>query len=72
MSIIGWIGVIALIGFATFIWLQVKAAGKAEEVVRNDTRDLEAAVRIAEATNAAPSDKQSILDRLRGDSKRKL
>lgn len=67
-----WATWIIGIGFVTFIWLQVKAAGKAAERIKRDEQDLESAVRIAEANALAPTDKRSVLERLDVRNDRKL
>lgn len=69
MSILWAITWIAGIGFVTFIWLQIKAAGKAAEVVERQHNDLESAVRIAEATADTPTGKRGVLDRLHDGSR---
>lgn len=64
MSVVGWIFGILLIGFLTFVWLQVKAAGKAAERVKQDEQDLEAAARIGQVVVDAPTDKRGVIGRL--------
>ena len=64
-------GILALVVIAGIFLTQWGAGKVAGEKLKESTRDLEAAKRIADASVSGPNDKQSLLDRL-SDQTRKL
>lgn len=64
-------GILALVVIGGVFLAQWGAGKVAAEKLKRAEDDLEAATRIAEANTRAPTDRQSVLDRLR-DDKRQL